>query len=274
MFDFGDYISGNRLIYAAEGVENTFPMKIDRVPMFLQQVAPRLLKPFNIVTHWGDYSITAPLLAEAKKIPNFRKWFGQNVDCEADDSLHGLPIGLEDSPNNLLSSRENSLISRTELLHQSSKIQVDLTHLVYANFYVGNYPSEREQAYSVVMEKPWALSKIHVASRSSVGENQVSVYLSYLNDIKTCHYVLCPRGGGIDTHRVWETLYMGRIPVVKKCHNTRYYADLPILFIEDWNEVNERFLLDSLDRFRSKEIFNMEKMKMSWWKQLLIENNP
>ena len=32
--------------------------------------------------------------------------------------------------------------------------------------------------------------------------------------MKKCEYVICPIGNGIDTHRFWETIYLGRIPVV------------------------------------------------------------
>jgi hypothetical protein len=34
-------------------------------------------------------------------------------------------------------------------------------------------------------------------------------------------YVICPRGNGIDTHRVWEALYLGVVPVV---HHTSLMA--------------------------------------------------
>lgn len=57
MFDCGDYISGNRLMYAAEEIERTFTVKIDHAASFLQTVAPRLIRPFNIVTHWGENGV-------------------------------------------------------------------------------------------------------------------------------------------------------------------------------------------------------------------------
>ena len=39
-----------------------------------------------------------------------------------------------------------------------------------------------------------------------------STYLTHLNDSK---FVLCPRGNGLDTHRFYETILMGAIPIVE-----------------------------------------------------------
>ena len=49
-------------------------------------------------------------------------------------------------------------------------------------------------------------------------------------------FVVCPRGNGLDTHRVWEALYLGAIPIVKK---SEYFAALrgwPVWIVESWDE--------------------------------------
>ena len=38
-------------------------------------------------------------------------------------------------------------------------------------------------------------------------------YIKKLNDYK---FVLCPRGKGTDTHRFWEILLVGSVPIVEK----------------------------------------------------------
>eukprot|EP00965_Chrysotila_dentata_P239975 6203413-Pleurochrysis_carterae.AAC.2 len=37
----------------------------------------------------------------------------------------------------------------------------------------------------------------------------------YLEELGRYHFVLAPRGNGIDTHRLWEALLVGTIPIVK-----------------------------------------------------------
>ena len=273
MFDYNDYICGDRLIYAAEQLQGYYPLKIDHVPNFLQYVAPRLTHPFNIVTHFGDFSVNQQLFNYAKQFSFFRKWFGQNVDCSIDSAIHSLPIGLENYTNNLLYTRENARITKTELIHHYQKEEQSIPlYLAYANFYVGNYPEERVPAYKSVEGKTWALSKLHPSSNKTNKEIEIDIYKKYLNEIKSCSYVLCPRGGGIDTHRLWETLYLGRIPIVKRCNNTRYYEDLPVLIVDTWEEVTEKLLTEKLDYYTNRNNFNMNKLKMSWWITLFKEN--
>ena len=42
------------------------------------------------------------------------------------------------------------------------------------------------------------------------------VFETYLDRMWRCMFVLCPRGNAIDCHRYWETIYMRRVPVMKR----------------------------------------------------------
>ena len=37
----------------------------------------------------------------------------------------------------------------------------------------------------------------------------------YLDALTNYKYIFCPEGLGLDTHRFWETIYAGSIPVTK-----------------------------------------------------------
>jgi hypothetical protein len=91
----------------------------------------------------------------------------------------------------------------------------------------------------------------------------------FLRCIKQHHFVLCPRGNGIDTHRLWETLYLGSIPIV--IYNDMYVSmlDLPILFINDWDEISEEFLNNKLNFMMNKK-YNIDKLFTDYWFELII----
>jgi hypothetical protein len=40
-------------------------------------------------------------------------------------------------------------------------------------------------------------------------------FTKYMDTIGNSRFVFCPRGNGIDTHRFYETVLMGAIPVVE-----------------------------------------------------------
>ena len=39
--------------------------------------------------------------------------------------------------------------------------------------------------------------------------------LEYLKELSKYKFSLCPPGNGLDTHRVWESLLVGTIPIVE-----------------------------------------------------------
>ena len=54
------------------------------------------------------------------------------------------------------------------------------------------------------------------------------------------HFNLWPSGNGLDTHRFWETLLLGVVPVVVLNNHTENFKKLgiPALYLENWKELN------------------------------------
>lgn len=60
-------------------------------------------------------------------------------------------------------------------------------------------------------------------------------------------YALCPRGCGVDTHRFYECVYLGCVPIVVRTNTVfdRLYAPdtgFPCLVVERWADVTEELL--------------------------------
>jgi hypothetical protein len=67
-------------------------------------------------------------------------------------------------------------------------------------------------------------------------------------------FVPCPRGNGLDTHRIWEAIYLGAIPVVLNSDRFAALEGWPILFIEDWNEIIEKSREELVARYEGLQI--------------------
>ena len=81
-------------------------------------------------------------------------------------------------------------------------------------------------------------------------------------------FVVSPFGNGLDTHRIWEALILGCIPIVCTSPLDRLYEDLPILIINDWNDVNVKLLQDTIRIFKDKHQkgkYNYDKLLLSYW---------
>jgi hypothetical protein len=245
-----DYIFGEIFESEFQKLDNIFYSKIDNVWEFLYN-AKNITKPFVLVTHNGDYAVTKEMSDFIESLPNLKMWFGQNIDC-INKRIHSIPIGLENTKN-------WTKFSKMDLLHEASTKKVDPNNLVYANFSIWTNPNERNKCYQIVKNSNYITNKC----LNNVVQDE---YENWLNECLDHHYVLCPRGNGIDTHRFWETLYLGRIPITIKNSNTRFYENLPVLLIDDWSELREDLLIKKIDFFSNKSNFDIDLLKMNYWK--------
>jgi hypothetical protein len=113
--------------------------------------------------------------------------------------------------------------------------------LCYGNFSTQTCPEERGPLAARIAGCSWVTKD--AGDYSSDGRNH------YLRQLATHQFVLAPRGNGIDTHRIWEAIYMGAVPVVRfvpEMHRQWRDVDrLPILFVDDWSQLTEDFLRNS-----------------------------
>jgi hypothetical protein len=60
-------------------------------------------------------------------------------------------------------------------------------------------------------------------------------------------YALCPRGVGVDTHRFYECIYLGCVPIVVRTNTVfdRLYSAYPCLVVERWSDVTDHLLEQS-----------------------------
>ncbi|MCA9329349.1 hypothetical protein KDA11_01785, partial [Candidatus Saccharibacteria bacterium] len=81
-------------------------------------------------------------------------------------------------------------------------------------------------------------------------------------------FILSPIGRGLDCYRTWEALILGCIPVVQSSPLDPVYNDLPVVIIQDWNEVTPENMLRWKKQILSRP-WNMEKLKMSYWRKIM-----
>jgi hypothetical protein len=95
----------------------------------------------------------------------------------------------------------------------------------------------------------------------------------YLNELASCKFVLSPRGNGIDTHRTWETLYLGSIPIVKTSSLDPMYEGLPVLIVQNFEDITERFLEEKYEEM-SHTTYNLQRLNSSYWFSEMTKYKP
>lgn len=199
-----------------------------------------------IISGHSDFPITEQVV---RRYP-FARWFGVNKQTPL---CRGLPLGITNETNE---SDLHLVYGNVDMMVDVASQPRDVKNLVYMNFSIGTYPAQRQKVWDMFKDKAWVTCED--PANSMEGRKQ------FLTQARNHHYVLCPRGNGVDTHRLWETLYMGSIPIVLRDIAHSDWTDLPVLFVNAWEEVTEEFLNSQLQRFATTQ-WNTNKLHVGYW---------
>ena len=81
-------------------------------------------------------------------------------------------------------------------------------------------------------------------------------------------FCLSPFGYGIDCHRTYEILALGAIPIIRGRILHRLYTDMPVLYVEKWEDVTRSLLIKTLKDFSTRK-FDYSRLKIKYWSELL-----
>ena len=79
-----------------------------------------------------------------------------------------------------------------------------------------------------------------------------------------CKFTLSPEGDMHDCYRHWEAILIGVIPIIQKTSMNELFNDLPVLLIDEWDQITEQFLQQKYEEISSKN-YNLEKLYMKFW---------
>ena len=208
------------------------------------------VEEFGIVTPNGHSEVGS---IDHYTLPdNVIKWFSSNVRVEH-PRIESLPIGIE-----------NRMWRRTppkkEMMFEKLTTERKIRNLLYVNHCIETNVKERQEPYDIFKDKPWA-----TVENGRNGQK----FDKYIDNIYNHNFMICPEGNGIGTHRTWECLYLGTIPIEKRSINNSFYTDLPICFVDEWSEINKKFLESELKRFKRMS-WNMNKLNFGYWRDKIV----
>ena len=96
-------------------------------------------------------------------------------------------------------------------------------------------------------------------------------YRDYLDELSKHVLVMCPAGNGTDCYRILESIYLGCIPIVKCSPTADYLKGLPLLIVDDWNEISQAFLKEKYAAIITDSKYSLDKSKLSYWKKQIEE---
>ena len=186
------------------------------------------------------------------KLPKkLKHLFLQNNLMPESDLISSIPIGIE----NLRFGRNGNikLLSSDSRFTKENKVMIGpfgKTHKI-RNSIVENFKK---------CDGPWETLE---------GFADIGDFVSYSRSFK---YIAAPRGNGIDTHRLWETLYRGQWPIIEKHSWAQFLMDLtlPIKYVDCWRASDLELIIKHSDQDMEFDPLQIEELWMPYWKNKIL----
>lgn len=166
----------------------------------------------------------------------------QNSFVSDDSQIFTLPIGIENLKLGMNGNPRN--------FTNPSSVSIKSTKVLFGPF--SNTHPDRVKVQSIF---------------SSSGEwhdflDQRIPPKNFANLIESYSYVAAVRGNGVDTHRLWESLYLGTVPIVGKDSWSKSLAklNLPVKLIDEWTIEDIKLIVKN----EKAEIINPAKYPALW----------
>lgn len=231
---------------------------------FIKYILPYMDKTLQYVLylHNSDHALEQKHYNTLLNTRHIRKVFAQNINCTfTPKKFQLLPIGLANSmwPH----GDKLSLYSQ-----MSDSYFLNKTKGIYININPNTY-AYRQVVLDELTKRPTDFDII----------GSPKPYKEYLQELSEYRFCLCLRGNGNSTHREFESLYLGVIPVIVNNkhtnmeHHVQYFRDLHLPFLEITDETLDKYNKDFFSEELYKQILknhgssilNSPALKMSYY---------
>jgi hypothetical protein len=185
---------------------------------------------------------------DSSALGGIKALFLQNSFISDNKMIFTLPIGLENARYE--SNGRIGLYSKKLSYQKSNSVLVGP---------FGNTHAERSRLNSLESDQFIYRVKERVSTRR------------HLSNVDSHNFVACPRGNGVDTHRVWESLYRGSIPVLLRNSWSESLKNFgfPVKIIDDWGEL--RSVPKESNILSPFQVRNQPFLWMPTWEKLFLD---
>jgi hypothetical protein len=215
------------------------------LPQFVNEVLPSIRARFALITGDEDWAIPSGFDRADEIIanPNVVCWFSQNFDgTDRSGKIFPIPIGMDYhtiSNGPRWGHRQATPAQQerdVELLRVTMPANDRRLVRVHADFHFQIHKRQllgdrREVVQATLADNPNVDFEPEKVKRSDLWRNRTRYA-----------FVVSPHGNGLDCHRTWESLALDNIVIVKRSSLDPLYEGLPVVIVQDWNEITSENL--------------------------------
>ena len=187
---------------------------------------------------------------------NVKQIFAQNLERVV-NKVKPLPVGLE---NRQFGGRGRTGPFKDYLEKSQGKNQGQKRMRIMWSFNLNSNIHERTEAANAL---------IRSASADKVKPLSIPMYQDTL---RKYGFVACPPGRGVDTHRIWEALYLNCVPVVKRSHMTETFEEMgvPLLIVNSFQDCMGMTETELRDKYQMLSIkFSSSALWLPYWRDAI-----
>lgn len=218
--------------------ENDFVfLNLDYIEHFVSHLNNNIPKnKFILVTQNSDRDFTNEMFNSIERFTNKILVINSSVSNE---KVYKIPLGFNDHSTEVLETEDFTFNSKEKL--------------IYINFKLHHH-SDRPNCFNYFKQFDW----VDV-------EDEILPLKEFYDKLRTFKYCVSPRGTGIDTHRLYESLLYGVIPIVKRSELDDLYVKFPVILVDNWEDVTYDFLVNNYENHLSS-YFNWLENNQDWYK--------
>lgn len=115
-----------------------------------------------------------------------------------------------------------------DILPAHDKTPLERTIELYGAFTIGTNAQIRQPCYDAIKQDPRVVFQT------------TDTRQAFYDLIRKSKYVICPEGEGHDTHRIYESIYFGAVPVLVRGNPLTHMYDrleFPIKWVDSWSDM-------------------------------------
>eukprot|EP01006_Ploeotia_vitrea_P008921 TRINITY_DN21139_c0_g1_i1.p1 TRINITY_DN21139_c0_g1~~TRINITY_DN21139_c0_g1_i1.p1 ORF type:complete len:416 (-),score=6.79 TRINITY_DN21139_c0_g1_i1:27-1274(-) len=230
----------------------------------------QFIGPFNQIAEAGKYIFLMTHLVDNPWFPPWLldspfvlKWFAVNIALpkHSHPKLVPIPLGIHVTTS-------DRIVGALKSAHPE---QVLPGYNLFARWQFGKAPKEVAQGKKTPLEKILVKQFPGPIAAAHQEELHTKPWVAELAKHKFC---VCAVGNGLDTYKVWETLYNRRVPILGPAVDKKgldfpleMLDELPYIWVDRWEELTPKFLQDWWDKSMRDTTprYNLDKLYMPWW---------
>jgi hypothetical protein len=210
----------------------------------------------------SDLVIDEPLINSVPS--NVKTWFATNVISE-NPKIIPIPLGIENYEPSVREGHgigyNRGLAKENFILNHKNRKP---TKFIYSNCRRGTNPVLRDRIIDISKKNIFITWEEPTLSHED--------FEDFFDRILDFEAVLCPQGNGFgDNHRIYETLYLNRIPITTGPHvHKSLHHKFPVVLIEDINLLNNYdFMKEQVEIAKTKE-WDKSLLDLDYWKSKIL----